>query len=123
MATEAIRSVFDRALSRRSNSGFGPLADYWSLTKPEINVLIVITTAAAFCVGSRATLHFSGWLLLRTLVGTVLLASGAAVLNQVVEWRSDSEMRRTARRPIPAGRIEPSQALVLGTLFSLAGGL
>ena len=123
MATEAIRSVFDRALSRRSNSGFGPLADYWSLTKPEINVLIVITTAAAFCIGSRASLHFSGWLLLRTLVGTVLVASGAATLNQVIEWRSDAGMRRTARRPIAAGKIEPSYGLVFGMLLSLAGGL
>ena len=123
MASEAIRSVFDGTVGRRGSSAFGALADYWSLTKPEINLLIAITTAAAFCLGSRASLHFSGWLLLRTLVGTVLVASGAATLNQAVEWRSDSEMRRTARRPIAAGRIEPSQALVFGTLLSLAGGL
>lgn len=121
--TEAIRSAFDGALGRRSNSAFGILADYWSLTRPEINLLIAITTAAAFCIGSRASLHFSGWLLVRTLVGTVLVASGAATLNQVIEWRSDSEMRRTAHRPIAAGRIEPTYALIFGMLISLAGGL
>jgi len=123
MATEAVRSLFDGTVGRRCNSGFGVLADYWSLTKPEINLLIAITTAAAFCIGSCAYPHFSGWLLLRTLVGTILVASGAATLNQVVEWRSDFEMRRTARRPIAAGRIEPTHALIFGMLLSLVGSL
>src|SRR5215470_7034179 len=121
--TEATPSVFDGTAARRSSSALGVLADYWSLTKPEINLLIAITTAAAFSIGSRASLRFSGWLLLHTLVGTVLVASGAATLNQMIEWRSDSEMRRTARRPVAAGRIEPTYALIFGMLLSLAGGL
>jgi protoheme IX farnesyltransferase len=123
MATEAIRSVVDGTVRRHSDGALNVLADYWSLAKPEINLLIAITTAAAFCIGSRASLHFSGWLLLRTLVGTVLVASGAGVLNEVIEWRSDAQMRRTARRPIVAGRIEPTYALIFGMLLSLVGGL
>jgi protoheme IX farnesyltransferase len=62
-------------------------------------------------------------LLLHTLLGTVLVASGAGTLNQLIERRFDSQMRRTARRPIAAGRVEPIHALIFGTLLSLAGGL
>src|SRR5215831_9698809 len=124
MATEAVRSVFDGTEARGSRHTLSVLADYWSLTKPEINLLIGIATAAAFCVGSSsAQLQFPRLRLLHTLVGTVLLASGAATLNQVIEWRSDGKMRRTTRRPIAAGRIEPSHAKAFGILLSLAGGL
>jgi protoheme IX farnesyltransferase len=69
----------------------------------------------------KALVHFPWILLLHTLLGTVLVASGAGALNQVIERRFDAQMRRTARRPIAAGRIEPSHALVFGTLVSLAG--
>jgi protoheme IX farnesyltransferase len=58
---------------------------------------------------------------LHALLGTVLVASGTATLNQWMEHRYDAKMRRTARRPIAAGRIEPRHALLFGTLLSLAG--
>ena len=100
------------------------LADYWALTKPEINFLIALATAAAFCLGCPQTLAAFPWaLFLRTVFGTVLVASGAGTLNQLIERRFDSEMRRTARRPIAAGRIEPIPALVFGIVLSLAGVL
>ena len=93
------------------------LSDYWAMTKPEVNFLIAITTAAGFYLGSP-----SGWSpLLHTLAGTVLVASGAAALNQWMEHDHDARMRRTARRPIAAGRIEPYRALAFGLLLSLAG--
>jgi protoheme IX farnesyltransferase len=60
--------------------------------------------------------------LLHTLAGTFFVASGAAALNQWMERRFDARMRRTARRPVAAGRIEPVRALAFGTLASLAGG-
>jgi protoheme IX farnesyltransferase len=59
--------------------------------------------------------------LLNTVLGTVLVASGAATLNQWIERRFDAHMRRTARRPIAAGRIEPSRALAFGTIISIVG--
>jgi protoheme IX farnesyltransferase len=87
-----------------------------------VNFLIAIATLAAFCLGCpKPPLHFPWFLLLDTLLGTVLVASGARTLNQVVERYFDGQMRRTARRPIAAGRIEPSHALVFGTLLSLTG--
>jgi protoheme IX farnesyltransferase len=87
-----------------------------------VNFLIAMTTVAAFCLGTPKPLaHFPWLLLLHTLLGTVLVASGAGTLNQLVERRFDAQMRRTARRPIAAGRIEPIQALIFGSLLSLAG--
>ena len=98
------------------------LCVYWTLTKPEINFLISLATAAAFFVGCAEPLARFPWgLLVHALLGTVLVASGAGTLNQVIERKFDAQMRRTSRRPIAAGRIEPSHALVFGILLSLVG--
>jgi protoheme IX farnesyltransferase len=59
--------------------------------------------------------------LLNTLLGTVLVAGGAAALNQWIEHPFDARMRRTARRPVASGRIDPRRALLFGTVLSLAG--
>ena len=67
--------------------------------------------------------HFAWFLLLGTLLGTVLVASGAGALNQLIERCFDAQMRRTARRPIAAGRIQPNHALVFGALLALTGVL
>lgn len=99
----------------------GRVCDYWVLTKPEVNFLVVITTLAGFYVGLRGTLYLP--LLLNTLVGTLLVASGTGTLNQYMERNSDASMRRTARRPLPAGRIRAFEALILGILLAIGGGL
>ena len=110
--------VVEHGDSVRSNV----LSNYWTLTKPEINFLIGLATAAAFFVGCAEPLARFPWVLLvHTLLGTVLVASGAGTLNQVIERQFDWQMRRTSRRPIAAGRIEPIQALVFGMLLSLVG--
>jgi protoheme IX farnesyltransferase len=122
MATEPIVPAFEVAVpKRRRFAGSTVLFDYLALTKPEINFLIGFTTAAAFCMASPDPSDFRWALLLHTLLGTMLVASGAATLNQVIELRSDAQMRRTARRPIAAGRIEPIRALIFGTVLSLVG--
>jgi protoheme IX farnesyltransferase len=98
------------------------LSIYWTLTKPEINFLIGLATAAAFFVGCAEPLARFPWgLLVHTLLGTVLVASGAGTLNQLIEREFDAQMRRTSRRPIAAGRIEPLHALVFGILLSVVG--
>lgn len=98
------------------------LFNYWELTKPEINFLIAITTAAGFWLGSSAALpHFPWMPFLHTLLGTMLVASGAATLNQLIELRYDAQMRRTALRPLVSGRIAPSHALWFGVLLSVFG--
>jgi protoheme IX farnesyltransferase len=98
------------------------VSDYWSLTKPEVNFLIVTCSAAGFYLGSLANSEgFSLPLLIHTLVGTLLVASGAATLNQYVEHEFDRKMRRTAERPLPAGRISPRSALLFGIMLAFAG--
>jgi heme o synthase len=123
MATEPVLAAFQlTALQRGLSARSRVLSDYWELTKPEVNFLIAMTTVAAFYLGSpKPLVHFPWLLLLNTLFGTVLVASGAGTLNQLTEWRFDAQMRRTARRPIAAGRIEPMQAFIFGSLLSLAG--
>ena len=125
MATEPILTAFDvTVFERHAWARPSVLSDYWALTKPEINFLIAMATLAAFYLGCAETpAHFPWSLLLRTLFGTVLVASGAGTLNQLVERRFDAEMRRTARRPIVAGRIKPVPALIFGTILSSAGVL
>jgi len=95
------------------------IRDYFALTKPEVNLLILMTTSAGYYLGERGGFHLLG--LLNTLFGTLLVASGTATLNQWTERVWDGRMRRTARRPLPAGRIQPREALVFGILLSLAG--
>jgi heme o synthase len=98
------------------------LSDYWTLTKPEVNLLIVITTLAGFWLASPLQPSWA-LLLFNTLLGTMLVASGTGALNQYIERRFDARMRRTAMRPLPAGRIAPRRALWFGVLLSVVGGL
>ena len=98
-------------------------ADYWALTKPDINFLIAIATFAGFYLACLSQLHdFQLMLLIRTLLGTLLVAGGTGTLNQYVERRFDAQMRRTRRRPLAAGRLDPSSALRFGILLFVAGG-
>jgi protoheme IX farnesyltransferase len=95
--------------------------DYYTLTKPEVNLLILMTTSAGYYLASRGPLRVGG--LFNTLLGTLLVASGTATLNQWMERTWDGQMRRTANRPLPAGRVSAREALGFGTLLSVAGGL
>jgi protoheme IX farnesyltransferase len=95
--------------------------DVVSLTKPDVNLLIALTIAAGYWRGVCAqgrTLSAAG--LTHTIVGTVLVASGTTTMNQLMERDFDAVMRRTAHRPLAAGRIRPSTALAFGLLL-LAG--
>jgi protoheme IX farnesyltransferase len=97
------------------------LRDYYTLTKPEVNLLILMTTSAGYYLASRGPFRIVG--LVNTLVGTLLVASGTATLNQWMERVWDGNMRRTANRPLPSGRLSSREALVFGLLLSVAGGL
>src|SRR5271156_2178824 len=97
------------------------LRDYYTLTKPEVNLLILMTTSAGYYLASRGPFRIAG--LINTLIGTLLVASGTATLNQWMERVWDGQMRRTANRPLPAGRISSREALLFGMLLSVAGGL
>ncbi len=97
------------------------LGDYYSLTKPEVNLLVLLTTSAGYYLACRGPVKIVG--LLNTLIGTLLVASGTATLNQWMERVWDGQMRRTASRPLPSGRLSARKALVFGILLSVAGAL
>src|SRR5579871_3511478 len=105
-----------------SSFGFSQkLSDYWKLTKPEVNFLVVMSALAGFYLGASGPVHFK--LLLNTLLGTLLVASGTATLNQYMERAHDARMRRTANRPLASGRLTSLEALRFGLLLSIAGGV
>ena len=125
MATEPMVTALDvSAVQRRPATGPTVLSDYWALTKPEVNFLIVITTFAGFYLGWAAQAGgFPFSLLINTLLGTLLVASGTGTLNQYIERRFDGQMRRTARRPLAAGRLKPAGVLRFGVALSVVGSI
>ena len=95
------------------------LMDYVALTKPKITVFVVLSTTVGFVQGAAGVFEFSR--LLHTLLATVLVASGSAVLNQYLERKTDARMARTANRPLPAGRLYAEEAYLFGLLLSATG--
>ena len=97
------------------------MTDYIQLTKPRITWLILMSTAVGYFFGARNAWSF--WSILHTILGTALIASGTAALNQWYEREADRKMRRTADRPIPSGRLSAKRALIFGILLSALGFL
>ncbi|HEU0120387.1 MAG TPA: heme o synthase [Bryobacteraceae bacterium] len=92
---------------------------YVALTKPRITWLILMSTGMGYYFGLSGALD---WLILfHTIVGTGLIASGTAALNQWYERDADARMRRTDQRPLPAGQLAPRHAFLFGVLLSLLG--
>src|SRR4051812_17719799 len=107
------------AVSASQADSLRTLTDYVALTKPRLNLLVVATSAAGFYLGANAPID--PIVFIATVVGTTLVAGGAAALNQLYERDTDAVMRRTRMRPLPDGRISPTEALVFGLLLSAAG--
>ena len=95
------------------------LRDFVELTKPRVVTMILVTTLVGFYLASPAAVDFP--LLLHTLASTALAAAGTLALNQYLERDLDGMMLRTRMRPIPAGRLEPREALVFGALVTAIG--
>ncbi|HEX8847877.1 MAG TPA: heme o synthase [Pyrinomonadaceae bacterium] len=94
------------------------LQAYLDLTKPRITFLIVLTAAAGFCLGAKAGLDYIRFA--HAMFGIALLSSGIATLNQYMERELDGLMRRTMLRPLPSGKLTPTEALVFGASLTLA---
>jgi heme o synthase len=98
------------------------VADFWALTKPEINLLIGIATLTGFFMGLPSELHGVPFtLLIHTLAATLLVSRGAGALNQYIERGCDAETRRITRRPLAAGKLDAATALRFGILPSFTG--
>jgi protoheme IX farnesyltransferase len=126
MATEPTLATIDLpvVVQRRRFASSTVLSDYWALTKPEVNFLILITTLTGFYLGRAShSGDFPLAQLINTLLGTLLVASGTGTLNQYIERRFDAQMRRTARRPLAAGRLKPAAVLWFGIALSVVGSV
>ena len=100
-------------------TGRSRVAVFSDLIKARLTMLVLLTTLVGFYLGAHRPMSFA--LMVHALLGTALLASGAAALNQLVERRQDALMRRTSGRPLPAGHLQPETVLAFGALCSVSG--
>ena len=103
----------------RLESAAAVLRDYWTLCKPEISLVVVLSSVAGFLLGTPGNVDLLT--LSSLIVGVFLTSGGVGALNQYFERDFDASMRRTAARPIPAGRVSPAAAFRFGTLLVIAG--
>jgi protoheme IX farnesyltransferase len=87
--------------------------------KPELTFLSVLTALCGFYLGTVGP--FDYWRFFHVALGTTLVGGGAGALNQFIERRYDALMKRTERRPLPAGRLHPIEGLIFGSVTSLLG--
>ena len=95
------------------------IADFVELTKPRITFLVLVTTAVGYALGVGPSFHPEVFLSL--LVGTAFVSGGASALNQWAERDADARMARTRSRPLPSGRLAPTDALAFGLAISAIG--
>ena len=99
--------------------GYRRALDFLELTKPRVSLMVLVTMFVGFYLGSE---HVAGYLrLIETLIGTALAAGGTLALNQFLERRADALMARTRHRPLPDGRMQPTEALLFGVGLTAAG--
>ena len=102
------------AFARRSLAG-----DYLALTKPSILLLVLVTGLPALLLAQGAPV--APFRALAALLGTALASAGAGALNHYIDRDIDAIMARTRRRPLPAGRVPPRQALWFGLALAALG--
>ncbi len=84
-----------------------------------LTVLVLLTTLVGFYLGTRGPVDY--WRMLNTVLGTALVAGGAAALNQLLERDYDAKMRRTQNRPLPSGRLQPTTVMLFGGACACLG--
>lgn len=97
----------------------GLFGDLCELVKARLTSLVLVTTLAGFYMGWRGPMNYLS--MFHALFGTALVAGGAAALNELIERRPDGAMHRTCGRPLPAGRIGPNAALLIGFTLAASG--
>ena len=92
--------------------------DFFSLTKPVVVALLLVTTYAGMVIGSQA--WPAAKLVFWTLLGGFMSAGGSGAINQFIDRKDDSQMQRTKKRPIPSGRLTPAEGLAFGVGMVMA---
>jgi protoheme IX farnesyltransferase len=116
--TEALATT---AVARPEVDSPSRLRDYYELTKPRMNFLVLCTTAVGFYMAPKQSGTGHWIVLVHTLLGTALTAASAAAINQLIERDHDALMPRTRNRPLPAGRLSPAEALTFGVALGILG--
>ena len=112
----------EAVLSSTPSRVLARVSDYAQLTKSRVTTLIVLTAACGFFFGARkAGLPVLSWGLVHGLLGIAMVSGGTAALNEVMERDVDGRMRRTASRPLPAGRMSLLHGALVGALLTLGG--
>jgi protoheme IX farnesyltransferase len=93
--------------------------DFLVLTKPRVVLMVLVTTVVGYYLGSAGAPDY--FRLLHTLIGTALAAAGTLALNQFLEREVDGRMERTRLRPLPDGRLQPTEALLFGATITCGG--
>jgi heme o synthase len=114
-----MKSAADTIPRHAASSSSSRFADYIALTKPRLNFLVVASSAAGYYLGISGRVDPAS--MAAAVLGTALVAGGAAALNQLFERDTDGLMRRTRTRPLPDGRIAPTDAAIFGSALSVAG--
>jgi len=94
-------------------------ADFITLAKPRLNMLVVGSALAGYAMGGGEISQVSQTV--ATILGTALVAGGASAYNQLYERKTDALMQRTRLRPLPDGRLQTGEALVFATALSALG--
>lgn len=116
-----MRTAIYTALSRR---GLLLARDYAELTKLRVTTLIVMTAWCGFYFGAvKSGISSLSWSLFHGLLGIGLVSGGTAALNEVLEHDIDAHMRRTAQRPLPAGRMSLLHGTLVGLLMTIGGAV
>src|SRR5688572_12091796 len=97
----------------------GRAADYVTLAKPRLNVLVVASAGVGYVMGGGSLADVP--IVVATVAGTALVAGGASAFNQVIERKADAQMHRTRLRPMADGRLQPPEGLLFGTIMAGAG--
>jgi len=97
----------------------GAWLDYFELTKPRLVSLVLLSTTVGFYLAYPAGISSFSFVL--TLIATAFVAGGSMALNQFLEREADAKMIRTQTRPLPSGRLKPSEALLFGLITSISG--
>ena len=112
-------ATFETTPAETEKSHSGLVRDLVELVKARLTLLVLLTTAVGFYLGAEGPINFVA--LLHTVFGTAAAAAGAAALNQWWEYNLDALMQRTRSRPVPAGRMRPRDAVILGSALSIFG--